>query len=66
MGAYNRRVEARNRAAELKAAMDARINQLQRMAVLELFSEKDPEMKVMLDEYKALTGDNGQVTEDGK
>ena len=66
MGAYNFRVEAGNRAAELKAAMDARINQLQRMAVLELFSEKDPEMKVMLDEYKALTGDKGQVAEDGK
>lgn len=66
MDAYNSRVEARNRAAELKAAMDARINQLQRMAVLELFSEKDPEMKVMLDEYKALTGDKGRAVEDGE
>jgi hypothetical protein len=39
---------------------------LQRMAVLEMFSEKDPEMKALLDEYKALTEQKGEVQKDGE
>lgn len=61
MRAYRDRVAARKRVSELKTAMDERINKLQRMAVLEMFSEKDAEMKVLLDEYKALTGQKGEV-----
>lgn len=55
MGTYENRIASRKRVSELKTAMDVRINKLQRMAVLEMFSEKDPEMKVLLDEYKELT-----------
>lgn len=52
---FNKRVETRKRVSELKTAMDVRINKLQKMAVLEMFSEKDAEMKALLDEYKSLT-----------
>lgn len=61
MRIYEDRIAARKRVRELKTAMDARINKLQYMAVLEMFSEKDPEMKALLDEYKALTEQNGEV-----
>lgn len=61
MRIYEDRIAARKRVRELKTAMDARINKLQHMAVLEMFSEKDPEMKALLDEYKALTEQNGEV-----
>ena len=60
MGTYE------NRVSELKTAMDVRINKLQHMAVLEMFSEKDPEMKALLDEYKALTEQKGEVQKDGE
>ena len=66
MAAYKDRVAARKRAAELKTAMDVRINKLQKMAVLEMFSEKDPEMKALLDEYKALTDQKVGVKKDGE
>lgn len=38
MGTYENRVASRKRVSELKTAMDVRINKLQRMAVLEMFS----------------------------
>lgn len=66
MGTYENRVASRKRVSELKTAMDVRINKLQRMAVLEMFSEKDPEMKALLDEYKALTEQKGEVQKDGE
>lgn len=52
---FNKRVETRKRVSELKMAMDVRINKLQKMTMLEMFSEKDAEMKALLDEYKSLT-----------
>lgn len=66
MVTYENRVTSRKRVSELKSAMDVRINKLQRMAVLEMFSEKDPEMKALLDEYKALTEQKGEVQKDGE
>ena len=66
MGTYENRIASRKRVSELKTAMDVRINKLQRMAVLEMFSEKDPEMKALLDEYKALTEQKGEVQKDGE
>ena len=66
MNTYKNRVASRKRVSELKTAMDVRINKLQRMAVLEMFSEKDPEMKALLDEYKALTEQKGEVQKDGE
>lgn len=66
MDVYKDRVAARKRVSELKIAMDMRINKLQRMAVLEMFSEKDPEMKALLDEYKELTEQKGEVQKDGE
>ena len=66
MSTYENRVASRKRVSELKTAMDVRINKLQHMAVLEMFSEKDPEMKALLDEYKALTEQKGEVQKDGE
>ena len=54
--AYNERCEKAKKMAELKKEMDAKVQQLQNQAIYELMAEKDPELKKMLDEYKALLG----------
>lgn len=52
--AYEERKQRVARAAELKQAMDAKVKEMQNQAIYEMMSEKDPALKVMLDEYKTL------------
>lgn len=52
--AYNKRVEDRKRAAELRAMMNARAKQLQDIALFQMLSEKDAEMASFLAEYQKL------------
>ena len=48
------RMEKAERARLLKMQMDARIERLKENAVYEMMAEKDPALKGMLDEFKAL------------
>lgn len=52
--AYNARKEALRRAEELKKEMDALLREQQAMAIYEMFAEKNPILKTMLDEFKSL------------
>lgn len=52
--AYEERQEKRERLIKLKNQMDAKVHELQKNAIYEMFAEKDPAMKQMLDEYKEL------------
>ncbi len=52
--AYNKRVEDRKRAAELKSMMNVRAKQLQDIALFQMLSEKDPDMANMMAEYQYL------------
>ena len=52
--AYNARQEALRRANELKKSMDAMLREAQTMAIYEMFAEKSPALKGMLDEFKTL------------
>ena len=52
--AYNARKEALKRADELKKQMDAKLREAQTLAIYEMFAEKDPALKAMLDEFKTL------------
>lgn len=54
METYENRKRNRNRINELKNKMDKRFNELNRIALFEMMSEKDPELKGMLEEYKSL------------
>lgn len=51
---FNARVEARKRASELKREMEKRMREAQEIALYEMLAEKDPTLKGMLDEYKAI------------
>lgn len=51
---FNERAEKRQKAKELKKRMDERIKQLQAGAVYEMFAEKDPELKNMLEEFRSI------------
>lgn len=51
---YTQRKESRKRRAELKRKMDKKLREMQSMAVYEMFAEKDPTLKAMLDEFKGL------------
>lgn len=51
---YNFRQESINRMRELKSHMDAKLREAQSMAIYELFAEKDPALKEMLDEFKSI------------
>ena len=51
---FNARVEARKRVAELKREMEKRMREAQELALYEMLAEKDPTLKGMLDEYKAI------------
>lgn len=54
--AYNERKEKAKHLRELKTAMDKKVEELQHTALYELLAEKDPALKAMLEEYKALIG----------
>lgn len=56
METYEARKKNRNRLNELKNKMDKRFNELNKIALFEMMSEKDPELKSMLEEYKNLIG----------
>lgn len=52
---YSNRLSAEKQLADLKKQMDAKVRDLQNNAIYEMLAEKDPELKGMLDAYKALT-----------
>jgi sulfate adenylyltransferase subunit 1 (EFTu-like GTPase family) len=52
--AYNARQDALRRANELKRSMDAMLREAQTMAIYEMFAEKNPSLKAMLEEFKTL------------
>lgn len=52
---YMARKEKAAQIHELKKEMDAKVAQLQAVALYELMAEKDPALKTMLAEFKALT-----------
>ena len=56
--AYEARQANARKAAELRAQMDKRVRELQQVNLYEMMAARDPEMKVMLDEFKTLTGIN--------
>lgn len=51
---YDRRVENRAKAAELKAKMKERAKQLQDIALYQMLAKDDPDMLKLLEEYQAL------------
>lgn len=54
MTAYNDRKAKAKKMAELKVEMDAKVKAMQEVALYELMAEKDPELKAMLEAFKAL------------
>ena len=52
--AYEERVEKRKEAAELKKKMDQVIKQMDENNKYEMYAERNPELKEMLDTYKQL------------
>ena len=52
--AFDERKAKRARANKLKKDMNNMVKSLQEIAVFELLAEKSPELKAMLDEYKAV------------
>lgn len=53
--AYEERVEKRKAAVELKKKMDQVIKQMDENHKYEMYAERNPELKAMLDTYKKLT-----------
>lgn len=53
--AFNERKEKARRIASLEREMQAKIAEVQAAALYEMMAEKSPELRAMLDEYKALT-----------
>lgn len=51
---YDNRVKMRNKAAELKAKMEARAKQLQDIALYQMLAKDDPDMADLLNEYQCL------------
>lgn len=51
---FNERRAKAKRLEEIKAKMDQKVKQLQDLAIYEMLSEKDPELKSMLSELKDL------------
>lgn len=52
--AYNARVDKRKRMSELKAKLDDRARQMQKLAVYEALAANDPEARALLEEFKTL------------
>lgn len=55
MSAYEERVEKRKEATELKKKMDQVIKQMDESNKYEMYAERNPELKEMLEAYKKLT-----------
>lgn len=51
---YNNRKDAIKKIAELKRDMEKRIREAQELALYEALAEKDPTLKVMLEQYKGI------------
>ena len=56
MGDYEDRVNKRKIAKQLKADMNKKLKEVQELAMFEMMAEKNPELKVMLEQYKELIG----------
>lgn len=54
MAAYVERKARAEKLASLKKEMDAKVRELQSVALYEALAEKDPTLKAMLDEFKSL------------
>ena len=55
-GFRSRIPEKAERIKQLKAEMNKRVDKLKEEAVFEMMAEKDPTLKAMFDEFKALQG----------
>lgn len=53
--AFNERKEKAAKMAKLKKEMDKKVKELQSIALYEMLADKDPALKEMLDEFKALS-----------
>ena len=54
MTAYQARIEKAKQMKKIKEKMDAKVKHLQDMAIYEMLSESDDELKTLLSEYKGL------------
>lgn len=52
--AFEQRKKNREEAKKLKSEMDKKMKEMQELALYEMMAEKSPELKEMLDNYKAL------------
>lgn len=59
MSNYDKRVETRKRVIELTVSMERKAEELKGLALYETLSEKSPELKEMLTEYKTLLNIGG-------
>lgn len=57
--AFNERKKKAKRIAALEREMQAKIAEVQAAALYEMMAEKSPELRAMLNEYKALTAGEG-------
>lgn len=55
MSAFNKRIDDRLRASQLKKEMDKKVQELQGLALYKIMAENSPELKAMLSEYEELT-----------
>ncbi len=55
---YRKRVEYRRAEAKLKNEINKAVSKVDRETKLKLFSENLPEIKILLDKYKELTGED--------
>lgn len=55
MSSYEERVRNRERAANLRKMMDKKIEEMNKDSKYEMYAEKNPELKAMLEEYKKIT-----------
>ena len=51
---FEQRKKNREEAKKLKSEMDKKMKEMQELALYEMMAEKSPELKAMLDNYKAL------------
>ena len=54
MSAFNKRIDDRLRASQLKKEMDKKVKELQGLALYKMMAENSPELKAMLSEYEKL------------
>lgn len=53
--AFNERRAKEEKLAKIKKEMDEKVKELQHIALYEMLAEKDPALKALLDEFKALS-----------